>query len=53
MRLRVKDAGESECHPIMGWIEVERKQHHLTRKGADFRRVLLHERVWKMLQEDS
>lgn len=53
MRLRVKDVGESEGCSVMEQIEVERRQHHLARKGADFRLVLLHERAWKKLQEDS
>ena len=36
MAVRVEDAGGSECHPVMGWIGVEPRQHHLTRKRADF-----------------
>jgi RNA-directed DNA polymerase len=36
MGVRVGDAGKSERHPVGGWIGVERKQHHPTRKRADF-----------------
>jgi hypothetical protein len=34
--MRVKDAGGSECHPVVGWIGVEDGQHYPTRKRADF-----------------
>ena len=34
--MRVEDAGRSEGQPVMGWIGVEREQHHPTRKRADF-----------------
>ncbi len=55
MELRVAEVGESECHPVIGWIEVESvlghqklypvwfTRHHFTRKRADFQLVPLHE----------
>jgi hypothetical protein len=36
MEVRVRDAGASEGHPVVGRIGVERQQHHPTRKRADF-----------------
>jgi hypothetical protein len=46
MEMRVEESGESEGHPVMGWIGVElRGQHHSTRKRADFRWVSHHKRA--------
>jgi hypothetical protein len=54
MGLRVKEGEESESFSVMGKIGVEPSggdvsvaewQHHPTRKRADFRLVLRHEKV--------
>ena len=42
--MRVEEGGGSECRPVGGRIGVEvESRHHLARKRADFRTVLLHE----------
>jgi len=46
--MQVKEDGESESHPVIGWIETERKQHCLTRKRADFHLVFLDEKIWQI-----
>jgi len=45
LKLWVKESGKSECRPVMGWIGIERKRYHPTRKWADFRMVFDHEIV--------
>ena len=47
MGLRVKDGGESERRLVMGRIGVAPpiRQHHPTRKRADFHLVTRHEKV--------
>jgi RNA-directed DNA polymerase len=45
--LRVKEDGKSESRAVMGRIGVERKQHHPTRKRADFHQVFHHEITWQ------
>src|SRR6266540_4636099 len=47
MEQRVHEDGKSEGPTVMGGIEVEpNRQHHLTRKRADFHLVSQHERAW-------
>src|SRR4051812_44509931 len=49
MGQRERDEGASECRPVIGWIEGEappRDRHPLTRKRADFPRVVRHGRTW-------
>jgi hypothetical protein len=47
MEQRVHEDGKSEGPAVMDGIEVEpMRQHHLTRKRADFHLVSQHERVW-------
>src|SRR5215469_825996 len=42
--MRVGEGGGSECRPVAGRIGVEvESRHHLARKRADFRTVLLYE----------
>lgn len=55
MGLWVEDVGKSECQPVIGWIGIASKfrQHHSTRKRADFRRVSLHESICQKSQEGS
>lgn len=55
MELRVKDVGKSECQPVTGRIGIASKfrQHHLTRKRADFRLVRRHEITCQKSQGDS
>jgi hypothetical protein len=50
MELRKKDAGESECSPVMGEIGIaslwnSRGQDHPLRKQAEFQLVSYHEKI--------
>ncbi len=52
MELRVKDAGESECHSVIEWIgvEVHKPTSSYAKAGAngtfdDFQQVSHHERA--------
>jgi hypothetical protein len=45
MEWPVEDEGESEGHPVMGWIGVDRKEHDPLRKQADFPLVFAREKV--------
>lgn len=57
MGLRVKEDGGSEGPSVMEGTEVEAqrvvRQHHLTRKRADFRPVSLHERAWQSVNKEE
>lgn len=47
MEQRVKDDGESESQPVMGWIGVKLCP---TRKRADFHQVSRHEKIVQTVQ---
>lgn len=48
--VRVEEVGKSECHPVMGWIGIERKQHHSTGNRADFQLVFHHEKTYRIFE---
>jgi hypothetical protein len=39
MKMRVKEAGESECPVVMAGIGIELRQYYPTQKCADFQQV--------------
>jgi len=45
MGCRVKEAGQSESHSVMGWIGIASDQYYPARKRADFPLVFRYEKV--------